>query len=206
VFFAGIEARTRAALALGRFFSYPRRLHLDTLARLGVPFAGVAPARLIEGMINAHNVDAPVRRLSLAQTISPIWRGVLDQMSDWVSNDALRSFDRSIDYRDRIAKLRVPLLTVGGAVDKLAPLDGVRKAHALAGSPDKTLVIEWPDDTRYGHGDLLLGRRAPLHIYARIGEWLAAHATKLSLSPGGGLKIDHIVERRRCGLLFLWPR
>src|SRR6185295_5822558 len=123
------------------------------------------------------NVDAGVRRASLAQMISPIWRGVLLQMSDWVTHDALRSFDRAVDYRERIKQLTVPLLTVGGAVDKLAPLDVVQRAHALAGSPDKTLLIEWPQGISYGHGDLLLGRHAPLHVYAKIIEWLISHAS-----------------------------
>lgn len=177
VFFNSLEARTRVALALGRVFSYPRRIHLDVLARLALPIAGIAPAYFTEGMLNARNVDAAIRRRSLAHIISPIWRGVLLQMSDWVTNDTLRSLDGSVDYRERIKTMTVPLLTVGGAVDKLAPLDVVQRAHQLAGSPDKTLLIEWPEGISYGHGDLLLGRHAPQHVYARIIGWLIAHAT-----------------------------
>ena len=183
VYFSGIEARTRFALALGRLFAFPRRIHLDTLARLALPLAGIAPKYFTEGMLNATNVDAMIRRMSLAQMISPIWRGVIQQMSDWVTNDVLRSFDRTVDYRERIAKLTVPLLTVGGAVDKLAPLEAVTRAHALAGSPDKTLLVEWPEGISYGHGDLLLGRHAPLHVYARITDWLSKHATAVSADP-----------------------
>ncbi len=177
VFFSGLQARTRAALALGRIFSFPRRIHLDVLARLAVPVAGLTPAYFTEGMLNAANVDAGIRRRSLVRMIAPIWRGVLLQMSDWVAHDVLRSSDGKVDYRERIAKLTVPLLSVGGAVDRLAPLEAVTKAHELAGSPDKTLLVEWPDGTQYGHGDLLLGRQAPLHVYARLTEWLAQHAT-----------------------------
>lgn len=183
VFFSGLEARTRFALSIGKFFSYPRRIHLDTLARLALPVAGIAPKYFTEGMLNATNVDGLIRRMSLAQMISPIWRGVLEQMSDWVTNDVLRSLDRHTDYRERIAKLGIPLLTVGGAVDKLAPLATVTKAHELAGSPDKTLLVEWPEGVSYGHGDLLLGRHAPLHVYARIIDWLAKHATATQPQP-----------------------
>ena len=179
VFFSDLQPRTRFALALGRFFSYPRRIHLDTLARLALPVAGLAPRYLTEGMINAANVDGMTQRRSLALMISPIWRGVIQQMSDWVTNDVLRSLDRGVDYRERIAKLAIPLLTVGGAADKLAPLAAVTKAHELAGTSDKTLLIEWPEGITYGHGDLLLGRHAPLHVYARITAWLAQHATAI---------------------------
>jgi pimeloyl-ACP methyl ester carboxylesterase len=177
VYFTGLEARTRLALALGRRVAYPSRIRLEVLARLALPFAGFAPALFTEGMINARNVDPAVRRTSLAQMISPIWRGVLLQLTDWAQSDTLRSLDRSVDYRERIKKLHVPLLTVGGALDKLAPLDVVTRAHELAGSNDKTLLIEWPEGISYGHGDLLLGRHAPQHVYARIVDWLQKHAT-----------------------------
>jgi pimeloyl-ACP methyl ester carboxylesterase len=187
VYFSSLEARTRIALTLGRFFSYPRRIHLDVLARLSLPFATWAPARLTEGMLNAANVDAAVRRLSLAQMISPISHGVLLQLNDWVSNDVLRSFDRSVDYRERIARLTVPLLTVGGAVDRLAPLDVVTRAHELAGSADKTLLIEWPEGISYGHGDLLIARHAPQHVYAKIIGWMSAHATPVKVSASAAL-------------------
>ena len=179
VYFSSLQARTRFALKLGHVFAYPRRIHLDVLARLALPLAGMAPAYFTEGMLNARNVDGRVQRTSLAQMISPIWRGVLVQMADWVTHDALRSMDGKIDYRERIAKMKVPLLTIGGALDRLAPLDVVQKAHALAGSPDKTLLIEWPEGVSYGHGDLLLARHAPEHVYRRIVQWLAAHATKV---------------------------
>ena len=183
VYFSGLEVRTRVALAVGRFFAYPRRIHLHVLARFALPVAGITPAYFTQGMLNAANVDGAIQRLSLAQMISPIWRGVLLQMSDWVTNDVLRSADRQTDYRVRIAKLKVPLLTVGGAVDRLAPLETVTRAHQLAGSPDKTLLVEWPDGVRYGHGDLLLGRLAPLHVYVRLIEWLQRRATKTPDDP-----------------------
>jgi len=183
VYFSNLQARTKAALALGRFFSYPRRIHLNVLARLALPVASMTPAYFTEGMLNAANVDAAIRRRSLAQMIAPIWRGVILQMSDWVANDVLRSKDGKVDYRDRIAKLQVPLLSVGGAVDRLAPLEAVTKAHELAGSPDKTLLVEWPGEVQYGHGDLLLGRHAPLHVYARLIEWLQQHATATASAP-----------------------
>jgi pimeloyl-ACP methyl ester carboxylesterase len=180
VFFSDLEPRTKVALAAGRVLAFPGRIRLDVLARLVLPLAGVAPAYFTRGMLNAGNVDGVIRRMSLARIIAPIWRGVLLQMSDWVTHDQLHSLDRTVDYRDRIARLKVPLLTVGGAVDTLAPLDVVRRAHALAGSADKTLLIEWPEGVSYGHGDLLLGRHAPQHVYTRLVEWLVKHATAVS--------------------------
>jgi pimeloyl-ACP methyl ester carboxylesterase len=178
VFMDSLEARSIWALRLGLVLGYPRRVHLDSIARLAVPFAGFAPSVLMEGMIRPGNVDAAVRRRALAHMIAPIWHGVIRQMAGWIRDGVFRSLDGKIDYRERIAQLSVPLLSIGGSVDRLAPLDVVRRAHALAGSPDKTLLIEFPDHTDYGHGDLLVGRGAPLHVYGRIIAWLSEHATE----------------------------
>jgi pimeloyl-ACP methyl ester carboxylesterase len=180
VFLDALDLRSKLALRLGLFFGYPRRIHLDSLARLAVPFAGFAPAGLMAGMIHASNVDAAVRRRALAHMIAPIWHGVLRQMGSWIRDGVFRSLDGKIDYRERIKALTVPLLTIGGSADRLAPLDVVRRAHALAGSPDKTLLIEFPENAPYGHGDLLLGRTAPLHVYAKIITWLGEHGTRAS--------------------------
>jgi pimeloyl-ACP methyl ester carboxylesterase len=180
VFLDGLEARSRLALRLGLFFGYPRKIQLPAIARLAVPFAGLAPASLMAGMIRAANVDAAVRRRALVHLVAPVWHGVLRQFGDWIRNGVFRSRDGKIDYRQRIAALQVPLLTVGGSDDRLATLVGTRRAHALAGSPDKTLLIEFPEHTLYGHGDLLIGRTAPLHVYARVIAWLDAHATPIA--------------------------
>jgi pimeloyl-ACP methyl ester carboxylesterase len=177
VFLNTLDARTRIALRLGLLFALPHRIHLNALARLAVPFAGLAPAALTEGMISAANVDPAVRRRALAHMVAPIWHGVLTQFADWIRNDVFRSRDGKIDYRERIAHLRVPLLTIGGSVDKLAPKAVIERAHALAGSGDKALIIDSIDGRTYGHGDLLFGREAPIHMYARIIAWLEKHAT-----------------------------
>jgi pimeloyl-ACP methyl ester carboxylesterase len=180
--FLSLDTRTRVAMRLGLFFGFPRRIHLNVLARLGVPFAGLAPASMMAGMISAANVDPAVRRRALAHMVAPIWHGVLTQFHDWARNDAFRSRDGSVDYRQRIAAMHVPLLTVGGSADRLAPLDVVQRAHALAGSSDKTLLVDGPDGYPYGHGDLLLGREAPLHMYAKIIAWLEKHASSVAAS------------------------
>jgi pimeloyl-ACP methyl ester carboxylesterase len=177
VFLSTLDARTRIALRLGLFFAVANRIHLNALARLAVPFAGLAPPSLMAGMISAPNVDAAIRRRALTHMIAPIWHGVLTQFADWIRNDVFRSRDGKVDYRERIARLHVPLLTIGGSADRLAPKDVIERAHALAGSSDKTLIIDSLEGQAYGHGDMLFGRDAPIHMYARIIAWLEKHAT-----------------------------
>lgn len=179
VFLTGLKLRSRIFLWLGKCVAWPFRIRIDVWARLGLPLVSMTPSYFTRGMLNAGNVDSAVRRLSLAQMIAPVWYGVLKQLSDWVKHDAFRSADGAVDYRARVASLKIPLLSIGGVVDHIAPAPMVAKAHELAGTTDKALLIEYPEGTSYGHGDLLLGRNAPLHVFAFIIEWLSSRAARV---------------------------
>jgi hypothetical protein len=109
-------------------------------------------------------------------------RRVLLQLRDWVENDAFRSIDHSVDYREGIRNLRLPLLVAGGSQDHLAPPSALNAQYELAGSEDKTLVIfgrDRGDRENYGHGDLLYGQGAPQEVYPVIRRWLEERATPL---------------------------
>jgi len=101
-------------------------------------------------------------------------------------NDAFRSMDGSVDYREGIRRLRLPLLVSGGSQDRLAPPPVLQAQYDLAGSEDKTLVIfgrDRGDREDYGHADLVYGQGAPAEVYPLIRRWLEEHATR-SAPPG----------------------
>jgi pimeloyl-ACP methyl ester carboxylesterase len=115
--------------------------------------------------------------------MSSISRGVLTQFDDWITNDAFRSADRTIDYRAGLPSLTLPVLVMGGSRDRLAPPECLRAQFEVVGSPDKTLIVLGPengDAMDYGHGDLIFGSGAPSEAYPRILRWLEARATRIS--------------------------
>jgi len=56
--------------------------------------------------------------------------------------------------------------------DGLAPPGSVEEGHARWGG-EKTLLVAAPE---VGHGDLVLGKRAPGELFPAVRDWLAARS------------------------------
>ena len=92
--------------------------------------------------------------------------GELAHLTD-SSADAGGHFARDFERCD------VPLLVVAGAHDPLARPAAVRPAYDRSRARDRTFVM-FP----CGHGDLVLGRDAPDHLWPTLTRWLARHASR----------------------------
>lgn len=174
---------TRWLVKFGYWLSPLGRFRTDWLAALVAPFAGWVNVPLGSGMANQRNMPGWVQRRAMAEVIAPIWHGVLAQLRDWTSEDQFRSVDHKTNYRDRVAALQVPHLVVGGTADGLSPPATSRQHFALAGSPDKELLLMGTDHghhANYGHGDLLLGSKAHLELYPHLIAWLTKRATPVA--------------------------
>jgi len=136
---------------------------------------------------NPDNMDPQVKQDFLANTLVPVNRGVLDQIIQMVRRGEAVSADGTINYRDALPKVRVPLLIIGGGDDPIAPPAALKKIYREVGSPDRDLMIFWSDpeeDVSYGHFDLILGRNAPTEVFRLVRDWLKLHATPSDNSLG----------------------
>ena len=93
---------------------------------------------------------------------------VWQEMSRWSSQGVF-------DYDERWQRTDVPVLVVLGDRDHLLPIPDGRMAFDRSASTDRQLQIfdDWQHETHWGHLDLILGRRAPDHVWPCIGAWLA---------------------------------
>lgn len=96
----------------------------------------------------------------LARSFDRASFGELAQLTD-SRTDASGHFARAFEGCD------VPLLVVAGTHDHLARPDAVRPAFERSGARDRTFVT-FPS----GHGDLLLGRKAPHLLWPTLTRWL----------------------------------
>lgn len=80
------------------------------------------------------------------------------------------------DYLEGLANVRVPVLAVAGAGDRiLAPPDTVHDLLDRFGSPDRVLIVAGREQgytTDYDHPDLVVSRAAREEIWPRVIEWL----------------------------------
>jgi poly(3-hydroxyalkanoate) synthetase len=80
-----------------------------------------------------------------------------------------------VNYRKNLAKIRVPMLLIGGEEDKLAPPESIRVVYRNVSSTDRTLRIfgrRSKDSAAYGHFDLILGKKAKREVFPVIARWL----------------------------------
>ncbi len=157
-------------------------LGLDTLplawpARVAVPW-GLPPAPIGPYLLNASNVEPDVIRQALAYVMVDLPGGVARQFARWVRDDAFDGED-GFDYRANLTAIRQPLLTVAGAVDALVPPADAHAAAARVSGPSErvTVGLHQGFSADYGHGDLVLGRRAPEEVVPVVAAFLARHAT-----------------------------
>lgn len=186
-------------VAVGSPSSYSHQPYLRFLARMGAilarrtrvpqrwitrmlsPFTGHFDPPFSELVISPKSMDGSMIRRMQANAFEDISAGVARQFDDWVSNNCFRSLDKKVDYRQSMAALSTPVLVIGGSADRMAPPACVELALERIGSSDKTLILlgkKWGSKVEYGHGDLLLGRAAPVEVYPVIAGWLASRARK----------------------------
>jgi len=96
---------------------------------------------------------------------------VWQEMSRWA---VLGNFDDDEAWR----ATDVPLLVLLGDKDHLLPPGDGRAAFDRSGSTDKTLHIfdDYHHQSHWGHLDLVLGKRAPNHVWPMIANWMKARS------------------------------
>ena len=93
--------------------------------------------------------------------------GTLDELFLLAATGELRSRIDGTSYTKLIEDSVVPLLAVSGAVDRLANPGSVKPLFERSRSMDKRYI-----KVDAGHGDLLVGKQAPDHVWPVVGEWL----------------------------------
>ncbi len=179
------DALLRRLIHVGHRAAWPRGLRHEWLSYTLAPFLGYLPLPLSDVIINPKHIAPPVQRKVYANMMASMGRGVLRQFQDWIDHDAFRSADRSVDWRAGLARLTLPVMVMGGSVDRLAPPQNLRAQFELVGSADKKLHIfgcERGDQMDYGHGDLLFGTHVAQEVHHEVLDWLQAHATPFTPS------------------------
>ena len=172
----------RVALWLAWPLAFRQRLLSIGLA----PFLGHVTLPLTEVLLNPKAIAPRVLRKMYCNLVSSMSYRLLRQLGDWSENDAFRSRDGRVDYRERLRRVTTPVLILGGSQDALASPQAVLAQAQLLASEDKTAMLfgrENGDTLDYGHGDLLFGENAPLEVYPRILRWVSERAQPSDRGP-----------------------
>jgi pimeloyl-ACP methyl ester carboxylesterase len=157
-------------------------LDVIPLANLGRSFArmGKPPEPFARFLMRFDNVEPEVIKRTIANLLADTAGGVARQFARWISLGTFDSMDGTFDYRAGMKAITAPLLLIAGSRDLLAPPHAVEKTLKLVSGSVKLVVAGkhrgFHED--YGHGDIVLGRRAPDEVFPLIENFLAAQSTR----------------------------
>lgn len=97
--------------------------------------------------------------------------GTVDELFRLAATGELRSRVDGQSYTRLIEESQLPLLALSGSADLLVNPGAVKPLYERSRSRDKRYV-----KVDAGHGDLLVGRQAPEHVWRIVGDWLEARA------------------------------
>ncbi|MFZ5444564.1 MAG: alpha/beta fold hydrolase [Myxococcota bacterium] len=139
---------------------------------------GLPPDPVGKYLLRAENTDPLVIRQAISHVVADVPGGVARQFARWVRTGAFDGED-GFDYRRGLKALSAPVLAIAGAKDLLAPAPSAHLISQYASGPVELVTAGRASgfSADYGHGDLVLGRRAPEEIFPRVAEFLARHAT-----------------------------
>ena len=159
-------------LSIGRLW---RSFGTQTFAKMSARMPDVLPMHGEGLLYNPKNMSPRMRRFMLDRIVSPVSREELAHLGATLKKKRFVSTDRAIDYTQRLSQLRVPLLAVSGAGDKLVPSAAVAAWIDHVGSEDKTFIELSEANGHaadYGHLDLVLGDAAREEVLNPIVSWL----------------------------------
>jgi pimeloyl-ACP methyl ester carboxylesterase len=157
------------------------RLPVIPLERLAKSMAyfGLPPAPVGPYLVRAANMEPDVIRRAIANVAADVPGGVARQFAQWVVNGRFTSEDGRVDYFEALGELSLPLLLIAGSHDLLAPPDSVLALQRQVKGRGEVVIAGKAHgfEEDYGHGDLLLGRKAPDELFPRVAAFLAGHST-----------------------------
>jgi pimeloyl-ACP methyl ester carboxylesterase len=142
------------------------------MAGLVAPFGGWWQPRRAGLSIQLGNMERYIYRRMLRNAIEDLPPGVVRHFTRLALEDRLGPYDGGEDWREGLSACRQPALFVAAPRDGLAPQAGVEEGHERWGG-EKALHVAAPE---VGHGDLVLGKRAPAELFPLVRDWLTARS------------------------------
>ncbi len=126
-------------------------------------------------LANPDNIDDSTVPEIFKKLVANESSSIILQFSDWVRSGEFRSADKSFSYSEALQRVRVPCFFVCGSNDRMAPPQYTSKLIDELGSETVRMMVlsmENGFSIDYGHGDLIIGKYAPMEVYPLVIDWL----------------------------------
>lgn len=163
------------------------------IGRLIIPIAHKLPRYLL-GLFHSPNITP-----STARRIVALGSTLVTSRSLWMDfgryvETQLWAPEKGRFYLENLPMSKVPIVTIAGSVDGMAPPESVVALCNLArGAAERRCIVLGRDSgcaEDYGHLDLLVGIRAEREVFGKILDWLASQDDLAEEMIGSAQGID----------------
>ena len=171
-----LAARDRRLLKLATTLApqgSQRRVPIRRLMGVAGRFVALG-SRLADGLLlNAANTDPEVMSRMAREAIDDVPLKLLLELSHQMMNGHAGTGPYA--YESQLERINVPVMALGGSLDRVAPPASVAAAASRLASRDvryREMGRRFGDRADYGHVDLLVGRAAPEEVYPFVLDFL----------------------------------
>jgi predicted alpha/beta hydrolase len=170
-----LASRERRLLSLAARLAPQNQRRVPMRRVIGVAgrFVPIA-ARLADGfLLNGDNTDPEIVLRMAREAINDVPLKLLLEITHQMSNGT--SAEGPYAYETLLDRIDVPVLAIGGSVDRIATPASVAAAVSRLASTDvryREMGRRFGDRADYGHIDLLVGRAAPDEVYPVLLDFL----------------------------------
>jgi len=139
-----------------------------------VPYDKKSP--LTRAIYIRENMDPEVLRSAAVNLVDNLPTKLLMQFAGWMKLNGFFS-NEGYNYKTNMGKITVPFCFFTGESDFFAPYEGVRNVFEAISSKDKRHIhFSKRNGTQdYGHGDIVLGKSAPMEVFPQVLKWIEEH-------------------------------
>lgn len=180
-----LKAIAYLGVALGRLYPFgkmqPKVFYIDYIglvARYGLCILDSPWYKLPLQVWYPGSIEKEILEERITRGFDRTGFGVIKYFFEWGARGRFESTDGDVDFEERMADLRAPILFVCGNRDVAVPVEAVREAYEKAGSRDKAMMVFGNEEPglHFGHCDLVCGKAAPRIVWPRIVSWMAERA------------------------------
>ncbi len=172
---------------------------MGLLVPLLAPFYVRLPFELL--FIRQQNMSQEDMRRAASHILADVPMTLAMQVTGWADGGDVVAQQDDRNFSADLSKVKIPLLAIAGDEDGVAPPSQVKLLFDRVSSAQKRFLNlggegEGSRYHPYGHGDMVLGRRAPVDVFPHVARWIAQIAgVEVALEEASPLRQEQIPVR-----------
>jgi pimeloyl-ACP methyl ester carboxylesterase len=164
-----------------RILALSPKVYFRSVARFFCPLIGLYPSLTMGFVFYGRGTERPLIRRCAVNVCENVPGTLMRQFSHWVGTDRFCSRDEAVNYFENLKNITEPVFVATAEKDRLAAPAACAPAYEHIPSEDKQFRVfgtDRGDDFDFGHGDIVVGRKAASVVFPEVIDWIKRRAIK----------------------------